>query len=306
MKSRHMPEPKTLFFAGLARDCADNLEANLNSLIRIIDSSEVYDCKIFLLENDSNDETGAILDSFQNSNPAQVRLWRLPGLAVAKPDRIERLAWCRNFLLEKILEDEYSHSSNSIYSPIDLDSEIVLSLVPGKFWEAVDYLLTSSSQGFFPASFPCYFDILALRCPGWVEADHCELVAQSRDRLGWFKSLDRHLFSRQYSIKSFANQNIISVMSAFGGIGIYKLAAVGDSRYSAKWLGHCFECEHVAFNYQMSNLGIYCDLIVQAPSEHISFQLMTSWQRICFRANCWLKDLRHNFILTCKQVRGNL
>ena len=127
MKSKYMSQPKTLFFAGLARDCANNLQANLNSLISIINTNNDYDCKVFLLENDSKDETGAILDAFQISYPAQVRLWRFPGLAVAKPDRIERLAWCRNFLFEKILENKYSTSSNSVYSPIDLDSEIIFS-----------------------------------------------------------------------------------------------------------------------------------------------------------------------------------
>ena len=291
MKSRYMPEPKTLFFAGLARDCANNLQANLNSLISIINTNNDYDCKVFLLENDSKDETGAILDAFQISYPAQVRLWRFPGLAVAKPDRIERLAWCRNFLFEKILENKYSTSSNSVYSPIDLDSEIVFSLVPGKFWEAVDYLLASSFHGFFPASFPYYYDLLALRCSGWVEADHRELVAESRPKLGWFKALDKHVFSRQYPIKLIANKNIIKVRSAFGGIGIYRLPAIRDCRYKTKWLGHCFECEHVSFNYQVDRLGICCDLLVEAPSEHIYFQLMTRWQRACFRITCRLKDL---------------
>ena len=46
MKSKYIPQPKTLFFAGLARDCANNLQANLNSLISIINTNNDYDCKM--------------------------------------------------------------------------------------------------------------------------------------------------------------------------------------------------------------------------------------------------------------------
>ena len=292
-----MPEQKNLVFAGLARDCAGTIQANLNALIRLVDSHAAYCCTIFLLENDSKDRTGIILNDFQKTFPAHVRLWQFPGLAVLKPERIDRLAWCRNFLLDKIREDTCSRSVDAIYVPIDLDAEIAVSLVPHQFWKAVDYLGSSPFHGLFPVSFPYYYDLLALRCPGWVEADHRELVAEFRPTLGWFKALDEYVFSRQYPVKSFINQNIIAVMSAFGGLGVYRLAAIGDSRYKTKWLGHCYECEHVSFNYQVECLGIWCDLLVEAPSEHINFQLMMAWQRSCFRATCLLKDLALAFAL---------
>jgi hypothetical protein len=74
----------------------------MNALMRIIDAN--CDCvgSIFVLENDSKDNTGAILAELQALYPARVRLWRFPGLAAAQPERISRLAWCRNFLLEQI------------------------------------------------------------------------------------------------------------------------------------------------------------------------------------------------------------
>lgn len=288
-----MAENKILFFAGLARDCADNLEANLNALMRLINSNDAFTCKLFLLENDSKDESGAILNTFKNDHPALVNLWQIPGLALVKPARIERLAWCRNFLLERILDSEYGSLSDAIYVPLDLDAEIVTSLNACKFWEAVDCLVSSSYRGLFPASFPYYYDLLALRCPGWVEADHRELVAAARPTLGWFKSLDRYVYSLQYPIQFFASKSVIPVLSAFGGVGIYKLSAVANSRYKTTWLGHCFECEHVDFNQHVQSLGIYGDLVVQAPQEHIRFQLMSESSKAWFWIICALKDLIH-------------
>jgi hypothetical protein len=301
-----MLEQKYIFFAGLARDCASNLQTNLNALLRLIVLKKAYHCAVFILENDSKDKTSLILNDFQRLFPAQVKLWQFPGLGADMPDRIERLAWCRNFLLDKIREEAYSTSIDAIYVPIDLDAEIASSLVPHKFWEVADSLANSPYNGFFPVSFPYYYDLLALRCPGWVEADHRELVAESRPKLGWFKALDKYVFSHQYPIKSFFNQNIIPVGSAFGGIGIYRLPAVSDCRYKTKWLGHCFECEHVSFNYQVNRLGICCDLLVEAPSEHIDFQLMTRWQRGCFRATCKLKDLAFNLFLVLRKCLGKV
>ena len=279
-----------LYFAGLARNCAPNVAANINALMRIIDAN--CDCvgSIFVLENDSKDNTGAILAELQALYPARVRLWRFPGLAAAHSERISRLAWCRNFLLEQIRVEASNGSKNTFYAPIDLDGEIATSLRPEMFWQAIKALDSSPFHGFFPLSSPFYYDLLALRKPGWVEADHRELVAAARPRLGWYRALERHVFSHQLPMQAFAGESVIPVRSAFGGLGLYHFIAIRDARYTTKWLGHCFECEHVSFNRQIGALAIYCELIIQAPSDHIEFQLMAGWQRHLFRLTCWLKD----------------
>ena len=287
-----MPKSLTIYFAGLARDCEEELSANLEALIRIADFSDYHRCHCFLLENDSSDLTGAILCGFRDKYADRVTLWQLPGLALERPQRIDRLAWCRNFLLAQI-QQAVLDPVDSLYVPVDLDDQIMASLEPASFWRAVDRIAADDINGIFPLSRPYYYDLLALRVPGWVEADHQELVAASRPRLGWFRSLQQFVFARQLPVSSFAADTLIPVKSAFGGLGIYRLLAIAPSRYQVIWLGHCFECEHVTFNQGISSLYIDTDLVVQAPDVHIAYQLMGYWQRLCFRMACTLKDLFH-------------
>lgn len=285
-----VPRSSKIYFAGLARNCEDAIAPNLEALIRIADFRKDCQCFIFLLENDSQDRTGEMLCDFRDKFADRVKLLQLPGLALAKPERIDRLAWCRNSLLEQIRQAVIDPAA-SLYVPIDLDDQIIASLDPASFWRAVDKIEADGIHGIFPISRPYYYDLLALRAPGWVEADHQELVAESRPRLGWYRSLRQFVFARQLPVSSFAVDTLIPVESAFGGIGIYRFGAIASSRYQINWLGHCFECEHVSFNRGLNNLYIDTDFVVQAPAGHIAYQLMGDWQRLRFRIVCALKDL---------------
>ncbi len=281
-----------IYFAGLARDCEDAITLNLEALIRIADFRDNHQCNIFLLENDSRDRTGEILLDFSKKFADRVKLWQFPGLSSEKTKRIDRLAWCRNFLLEQIRRS-VSDPAASLYVPIDLDDQILASLDTASFWRAVDRFEADSINGIFPISRPYYYDLLALRVPGWVEADHQELVAASRPRVGWFRSLQQFVFARQLPVSSFAADTLIPVDSAFGGMGIYRFLAIAASRYQVNWLGHYFECEHVSFNQGMSSLYIDTGFVVQAPVGHLAYQLMGYWQRLGFRIACTLKDCVH-------------
>lgn len=282
----------SVFFAGLARDCESSIASNLEALIRIAEFREECQCFFFLLENDSTDHTGEVLKGFAKKYASRIRLWQLPGLSMTKPERIDRLAWCRNFLLEQI-HSAVTDPAASVYVPIDLDDHIIASVDPARFWRSVDRLQVEFINGIFPFSSPYYYDVLALRVPGWVEADHQELVAASRPRLGWFRSLQQFVFTRQRPLSSFAAHSLIPVESAFGGIGIYRFTAIAAYRYQLIWLGNYFECEHVSFNRPVGSLYIDTDFVVQAPAGHLAYQCMGYWQRLAFRMTCALKDWLH-------------
>ena len=296
-----VPRPSQIYFAGLARDCAEAIAPNLEALIRIADLRDNCQCFIFLLENDSKDRTGELLCDFSEKFADRVKLWQFPGLSLAKPGRIDRLAWCRNFLLDQIRQAVVDPAA-SLYVPIDLDDQILTSLDPASFWRAVDRFEADGMNGLFPISRPYYYDLLALRAPGWVEADHQELVAASRPSLGWFRSLQQFVFAKQLPISKFAADMLIPVDSAFGGMGLYRFLAIAASRYQVIWLGRYFECEHVSFNHGISSLYIDTRLVVQAPAGHLAYQLMGYWQRLGFRLICALKDLVR-FLATNKKRR---
>lgn len=282
--------PSQIYLAGLARDCEDAIAPNLEALIRIADLRDNCQCLVFLLENDSKDRTGELLFDLSEKFADRIKLWQFPGLSSAKPGRIDRLAWCRNFLLEQIRQAVVDPAA-SLYVPIDLDDQILASLDPASFWRAVDRFEADGINGLFPISRPYYYDLLALRVPGWVEADHQELVAASRPSLGWFRSLQQFVFAKQLPISSFAADTLIPVDSAFGGMGMYRFLAIATSRYQVVWLDRYFECEHVSFNQGISSLYIDTGFVVQAPVGHLAYQLMGYWQRLGFRLICALKDL---------------
>ena len=260
-------------------------------------SNTAYECKFFFLENDSQDQTGEILNSLQSLFPDRVKVWHFTGLAAVRPERIERISWCRNFLLDQIRDAAENFSMNSIYVPVDLDDSIAVSLHPEDFWKAVDCLMNSQMNGIFPISHPFYYDLLALRCVGWLEADYRELVVASRSLLGSAKAFERHAFSLQYSPRDFSNAHLIQVESAFGGVGLYRFMAIENCCYQTVWLGHFFECEHVSFNRQVGKLAIDCRWLVQAPLEHVGYQLMGAWRRRWFLVCCAIKDCAYHLLL---------
>jgi hypothetical protein len=295
-----------VYFAGLARDCANDLPKNLQALITLALSNHDYECQFFFLENDSQDQTREVLNATQCLFPDRIRIWQFPGLAAAKPERIERISWCRNFLLDQIRDAAESFAVNTIYVPVDLDASIAVSLCPEGFWRAVDCLMNSQMNGIFPISQPFYYDLLALRCVGWLEADYRELVVASRSLLGSAKALERHAFSLQYSPQDFGNAHLIQVESAFGGVGLYRFMAIKNCYYQTGWLGHFFECEHVSFNRQVGQLAIDCKWLVQAPPEHIAYQLMGAWRRSCFWVGCAIKDCVRRFMLISGSIHRHI
>ncbi|PWT88030.1 MAG: hypothetical protein C5B56_09490 [Proteobacteria bacterium] len=80
----------------------------------------------------------------------------------------------------------------------------------------------------------------------------------------------REVYGRMIKIPSWARP--VRVLSAFGGIGVYRwdLAVVG--RYVGIDARDRETCEHVAFNRSVREAGgllyIHPSLIVQAPAEH--------------------------------------
>jgi hypothetical protein len=105
--------------------------------------------------------------------------------------------------------------------------------------------LNPGYDGYFANSVGPYYDIFALRAVGWVEEDY-RATEKELLRLGsgpiqakWLA-----LFSKQRVISG--DSAPIEVISAFGGLGIYRWAAALPASYSDN--SDSGECEHVSFN----------------------------------------------------------
>lgn len=66
----------------------------------------------------------------------------------------------------------------------------------------------------------------------------------------------------KYSINYPTDNKLISVLSAFGGAGLYKLKSISDAKYIGVELSHIDQqiCEHVPLHMNMINRG--CKLYI--------------------------------------------
>jgi len=155
----------------------------------------------------------------------------------------------------------------------DLDNALAAPLAAKTFAKAAHWLdATPTRGGVFANGRPRYYDIWALRHEIWSPNDCWQAV--------WFRDPDQdqhrlqisQVFSRMVKIPSWLPP--IRVLSAFGGIGIYKLQLAIGARYiGLDGLGR-ETCEHVAFNTAVGASGgqlyVYPSLVTQSPVEHLA------------------------------------
>lgn len=270
--------PVHLIFAGLARDCADTVEKNISSILSFVEDPRVGSLEVLIAENDSRDDTQLRLQKLSQVQP-EVTLFLLPSLDQQFSGRIERIAYCRQYLLDYIRTKELAKSSSrTIYVPVDLDSNILASIDHDVFLQACLLLLNSKEfDALFPLSTPYYYDILALRARDWCQSDCVN------DLLRYQKLKSRFIYQvarlwlimrRQRSSKVLAaHGSFHPVESAFGGFGLYAIASITEAQYySPLWPKVIFQesNEHVLFNRVVPRKAIYSKLLVAAPMEHLT------------------------------------
>ena len=108
-----------IVFSGPVKNCDSNLENNLNFLINLKNDSRIDLIDIFILEGDSIDNSKVILEKYKKYS--EINLVTENNLEVKLPNRVERIAYCRNLLLKEIKDKKTSYD---FYIPLDLDIEI--------------------------------------------------------------------------------------------------------------------------------------------------------------------------------------
>jgi len=269
-------DPRRLFeihIAGTARDCAIGLRERLEGLERAIAR---LDCRVHfhIVENDSSDTTREVLQDFASSR-SSVTLLLLDDLTARYPKREDRLAACRNMLLDSIAATSAGSSNGdadrAIYLPVDLDLDIDWSNITTELEEAIRAIHRGDVDGIFPSSTPRYYDIHALRAPGWNTRDAWVMLGESRSRAiaKWLpKWILRaaHIHALQVPPQRLMRSGpMFKVDSAFGGFGVYRLQSIIDRTYASTAQDNC---EHVAFNRGL-RLAIRTTLVIPAPEEHL-------------------------------------
>ena len=266
-----------LYFAGLARDCGNNVFRNLNHINHIFSElTEVKEVIYFLLENNSRDNTYSELKKFEQC-ASNVNIFKLDMLSNLIPSRISRLAYCREFLLEKIrINLDLKSANNSLIFWGDLDDNILSSMLISEVKKTITFMQSNSLvNGVFPFSKPYYYDILALRSPNWQNSDCFDDMKYDLGIKGRYKSYIDNISAKQIAYSKLEDTTPIKVLSAFGGAAIYKASCINSSYYDKSMSlselndDKSLKCEHIYFNLSLSNLYILPFWSVEAPRSHI-------------------------------------
>ena len=275
-------ETSSCVLIGAARSIADKLPKSLATMTQI--AALWSKSAIVIAENGSTDGTKAVLESFRRTDPDRHRILTLDAEANAIPARTMRLALVRNRLLE------YIHAHYTTYEYIlmvDLDGilddfdiySIRKALKTPEPWDA----LFANSAG-------KYYDIWALRSKELnVMFDCWDFVRHMQIQIRLTQDFAKEIAVKQYQNKIAPDRKPIPVESAFGGLGLYRLAKTVGCVYNAQTTNctctelmkniapnSCFPytCEHISFHKDMidkhgAKLFILPSLLVKSQDEHI-------------------------------------
>jgi hypothetical protein len=257
---------KRAVFAGCARDCDRHLGDVLRNVSRL---SDLYGGAAFVFtENDSTDGTRETLRAWIDGR-ADGRLVTLDGLSGTISKRTERIAHARNAYMDVVLS-EYAAFDHLVV--FDMDDVNARAIDVDGFERAATHLESGVRiAAAFANQRGVYYDISALRHPTWCPTDCWAEVDRRPQWLPWATAVVWYLHRRQITIPATARP--IHVQSAFGGLAIYKIAALGGCRYAGSTAEGSAICEHVPLHADIAARGgqlvIAPTLQNDAPSEHV-------------------------------------
>lgn len=219
--------------------CARNIETFLDKTIEVIKSirSCFRDSRVIIYENDSNDKTLEKLQSWAlyDDKIDIITEKNVPGL------RTQRLSHGRNIVMNKALKYD-----SELIIVMDLDI-INHDLTKDIFLSSFKNFAVNDWAGMFANQTEKYYDLYALRTKdNWMPFDFYDCLKEKSN--DW----DYCLHSRFKKI--LPTDAPIDVVSAFGGLGIYKTQFIKNAKYYGG-INDKEECEHVSFNKDIIKNG---------------------------------------------------
>jgi hypothetical protein len=232
---------------------------------------------VVVVTNDSMDGTGEVLARWA-ADSASKTVIHAEGIATAVAGRTDRLATLRNFYLSEMRRRMEAGRRFDLMIVFDFDGVNKEPDLAGALCNAVT-TAPSDWGGLFANQRQAYYDIWALRHPKWCPGDCWEQVRKSVQfvrgplrKLAQEYAVERYLGMRQVRIRP--DEPLISVQSAFGGLGIYRVSALDGAWYCGRDKAGREVCEHVLFNscvnQRGSKLYIVPALLNDAPPEHLA------------------------------------
>jgi hypothetical protein len=210
-----------VLICGVVKNCGDKINHNINLAIK---TGEIFnDYKIIIYENNSTDNTKEELNKFTDNSKILIKsedidlndrnnfkLWAYTKITGSNhPCRIEMISNARNKVIDEINKSEYNQFSYVFW--IDFDAHgwdiygIIDSFNKKNMWDVI-----------YANNTNIYYDMYAFR--GGKQLFGPEIIGD----LFW-NSLQYFNINTQ--------NNLISVYSAFGGLGIYKKEIFKKHKY---------------------------------------------------------------------------
>ena len=255
-----------LFIGALCRDAKPQLPGFNRFLQRIFPL--LASLQVVVVENDSKDGSISELSRLAQRWPKNLRLIQPGSLDQRFLERTDRIAFCRNLLLEQFYARGGSEAFDLVLmldiapetaaiSPRCINRALILS--------PPDWSVLTANHASF------YYDIWALRHTFWCPFDVSKVFHEQRDILG--EEFTRRVLIASRQIHLPAHLPPIAVDSAFAGAALYRASSIVGCNY----VGHddlgCPVCEHVNFHQLIRDRGgnIYiqpCFVVSSRISQH--------------------------------------
>lgn len=241
-----MPGDNHLLITGLVRDSGRHLNSEIERIER--HALRIFATVEFLLvESDSTDKTVEVLETI-GATKKNFEFVSLGKLANTYPRRFDRLRFCRNQYVNRIREvGKYQKCKFVLVVDFDIKNRS-LDLSP------INTLLSNQEwQGLFVNQKGPYYDILALRCAGWVEEDCFKSYHKLAKCMNRENAKEVAIWSQMKKIP--INSPLIEVESAFGGMGLYRRECFELFDYGPISDAFMEESEHVSLHKKITSNG---------------------------------------------------
>ena len=207
---------------GLARNCGGAIRGAVDRVSAALAGFESV--QWLVIESDSSDDTVARLEALRRERPG-FDFESLGELRRTLPLRTERIAHCRNRYLDRLAEDPRYR---------DVQTLVVADL------DGVNDLLT-------PEGLLSCWDF-----EGWEQLLATVGVPEGARRAGRTGAPRRRAFAPSAHSRG---RTAVEVESTFGGLGVYRREAIGDSRYIGLAPDGGELCEHLTFHAALRARG---------------------------------------------------
>ena len=221
-----------------------NESSNIKDLFKTLDnlSKSFIDYFIVFIESDSSDDSSSLIKEYLLNRKGVLINKNLSNIK----NRVMRLAISRNEYLSYIKKNDLLKSFDLM---IVLDCGGVNNkLTAKKIKKAISQ--NKNWVGIFPTQKILYYDIWTLRIKNFIDYDCFEELFKAYKKNNKIKKIFFKLIGKFLFINYLTKSKKINVISAYGGMGIYKLDKVINFTYDSN---NGKNCEHVEFNKKIYN-----------------------------------------------------